>query len=49
MQLIADITGKQIRSSKIRELSAFGAAQVAALGAKLLTFEDLASITLYYD
>ena len=49
MQLIADITGKQIRSSKIRELSAFGAAQVAALGAKLLTFEDLASITLDYD
>ena len=49
MQLIADITGKQIRSSKIQELSAFGAALAAALGAKLLTFEDLASITLDYD
>jgi glycerol kinase len=49
MQLISDLSGKEIKSSKLAELSAFGAAMVAALGAKILSISDLEGINLEYD
>lgn len=49
MQLIADITGKKIKSSKILEMSAFGVALVAALGSKLASLKEISSIQLEYD
>jgi glycerol kinase len=49
MQMMADLTGKKIRSSQLLELSAFGAAMVAALGAGLVKLSDLEKIELKYD
>jgi glycerol kinase len=49
MQLLSDLSGKEIKSSKLAELSAFGAAMVAALGAKLLSISEIESINLEYD
>jgi glycerol kinase len=49
MQMLADLTGKKIKSSQLLELSAFGAAMVAALGAGLATLEDIEKIELKYD
>lgn len=49
MQMIADLTGKKIKSSRLVELSAFGAAMVAALGAELATISDIEEIELAYD
>ena len=49
MQLLADLTGKKIKSSQLLELSAFGAAMVAALGAGLATLADIEKIELKYD
>lgn len=49
MQLLSDISGKEIKSSKLAELSAFGAAMVAALGAKLLSISEVEAINLEYD
>jgi glycerol kinase len=49
MQLLADLTGKKIKSSQLLELSAFGAAMVAALGAGLTTLADIEKIELKYD
>ena len=37
MQLLSDLSGKEIKSSKLAELSAFGAAMVAALGSLLVS------------
>lgn len=48
MQMLADLSGKQIRSSELLELSAFGAAMVAALGAGLCTIADIEKIELKY-
>jgi glycerol kinase len=49
MQLLADLTGKKIKSSQLLELSAFGVAMVAALGAGLTTLADIEKIELKYD
>ena len=49
MQMLADLSGKKIRSSQLLELSAFGAAMVAALGADLTTLEKIEKIELKYD
>jgi glycerol kinase len=49
MQMLADLSGKQIKSSQLLELSAFGAAMVAALGAGLTTLEKIEKIELKYD
>ena len=49
MQMLADLSGKKIKSSQLLELSAFGAAMVAALGAGLATLSDLEKIQLRYD
>jgi len=49
MQLLADLSGKKIRSSQLLELSAFGAAMVAALGAGLVTVSDIEKIELKYS
>lgn len=49
MQMLADLTGKKIKSSQLLELSAFGAAMVAALGAGLTTLTDIEKIELKYD
>jgi len=49
MQMLADLTGKKIKSSQLLELSAFGAAMVAALGAGLTTLADIEKIELKYD
>ena len=49
MQMLADLSGKKIRSSQLLELSAFGAAMVAALGAGLTTLEKIEKIKLKYD
>jgi glycerol kinase len=48
MQLLADLTGKKIRSSQLLELSAFGAAMVAGFGAGLVTVSDIEKIELKY-
>jgi glycerol kinase len=49
MQMLADLSGKKIKSSQLLELSAFGAAVVAALGAGLATLSDIEKIELRYD
>jgi glycerol kinase len=49
MQMLADLSGKNIKSSQLLELSAFGAAMVAALGAGLATLSDIEKIELKYD
>jgi len=49
MQMLADLSGKKIKSSQLLELSAFGAAMVAALGAGLAKLSDLEKIKLKYD
>jgi len=49
MQMLADLTGKKIRSSQLLELSAFGAAMVAALGAGLVTISEIEKIELKYS
>ena len=49
MQMLADLSGKQIKSSQLLELSAFGAAMVAALGAGLTTIADIEKVELKYD
>jgi glycerol kinase len=49
MQMLADLSGKRIRSSQLLELSAFGAAMVAALGAGLVTVSDIEKIELKYS
>ena len=49
MQMLADLSGKKIKSSQLLELSAFGAAMVAALGAGLATLSDIEKIELKYD
>jgi glycerol kinase len=49
MHMLADLSGMQIRSSQLLELSAFGAAMVAALGAGLATIADIEKIELRYD
>ena len=49
MQMLADLSGKKIKSSQLLELSAFGAAMVASLGAGLATLRDLEKIELKYD
>ena len=49
MQMLADLSGKKIKSSQLLELSAFGAAMVASLGAGLATLSDLEKIELKYD
>jgi glycerol kinase len=48
MQLLADLSGKKIKSSLLLELSAFGAAMVAGLGAGLTTISDIEKIELKY-
>jgi glycerol kinase len=48
MQLLADLSGKKIRSSQLLELSAFGVAMIAALGAQLATISDIEKIELKY-
>ncbi len=49
MQMLADLSGKEIKSSQLLELSAFGVAMVAALGAGLTTLVDIGKIELKYD
>jgi len=49
MQMLADLSGKKIRSSQLLELSAFGAAMVAALGAGLVTISEIEKIELNYS
>ena len=49
MQMLADLSGKKIKSSQLLELSAFGAAMVATLGAGLATLTDIEKIELKYD
>jgi glycerol kinase len=49
MQMLADLSGKKIRSSQLLELSAFGVAMVAALGAGVTTISDIEKIELKYD
>jgi glycerol kinase len=49
MQMLADLSGKRIRSSQLLELSAFGAAMVAALGAGIATISDIEKIELKYS
>jgi glycerol kinase len=49
MQMLADLSGKKIRSSQLLELSAFGVAMVAALGAHLATTSDIEKIELSYS
>jgi glycerol kinase len=46
---LADLSGKKIKSSQLLELSAFGVAMVASLGAGLATLSDLEKIELKYD
>ena len=48
MQMLADLSGKIIRSSQLLELSAFGAAMVAALGAGLMRISEIENIDLNY-
>jgi glycerol kinase len=48
MQMLADLSGKIIRSSQLLELSAFGVAMVAALGAGLVRISDIENIDLNY-
>jgi glycerol kinase len=48
MQMLADLSGKIIRSSQLLELSAFGAAIVAALGAGLIRISEIENIDLNY-
>ena len=48
MQMLADLSGKIIRSSQLLELSAFGVAMVAALGSDLATIADIEKIDLNY-
>jgi glycerol kinase len=48
MQMLADLSGKIIRSSQLLELSAFGAAMVAALGAGLIRISEIENIDLNY-
>ncbi len=48
MQLLSDLSGKKIGSSQLLELSAFGAAMVAGLGAGLTTISDIEKIELKY-
>ena len=49
MQMLANLSGKKIKSSQLLELSAFGAAMVAAIGAGLATITDIEKIELKYD
>jgi glycerol kinase len=49
MQMLADLSGKKIRSSQLLELSAFGVAMVAALGAGVATITEVEKIELKYD
>lgn len=49
MQMLADLSGKKIRSSQLLELSAFGVAMVAALGAGAATIAEIENIELKYD
>jgi glycerol kinase len=49
MRMLADLSGKKIRSSQLLELSAFGAAMVAALGAGLITISEIEKIELKYS
>ncbi len=49
MQMLADLSGKKIKSSQLLELSAFGVAMVAAMGAGLVTIADIEKIELKYD
>ena len=49
MQMLADLSGKKIRSSQLLELSAFGVAMVAALGAGAVTIAEIEKIELKYD
>jgi len=49
MQMLADLSGKRIKSSQLLELSAFGAAMVAAVGAGLMTISEIEKIDLKYD
>ena len=49
MQMLADLSGKRIRSSQLLELSAFGAAMVAAIGAGLATISNIEKIELKYS
>jgi glycerol kinase len=49
MQMLADLSGKRIRSSQLLELSAVGAAMVAALGAGLATISDIEKMKLNYS
>jgi glycerol kinase len=49
MQMLADLSGKKIRSSQLLELSAFGVAMVAALGAGLATISEIEKIELKYS
>ena len=49
MQMLADLSGKKIKSSQLLELSAFGAAMVAAIGARLASIADIEKIELKYD
>lgn len=49
MQMLADLSGKKIKSSQLLELSAFGAAMIAAIGAGLATISDIEKIELKYD
>jgi glycerol kinase len=41
MQLQADISGRQVATSQVSELSALGAAYIAGIGAHLWTLSDL--------
>jgi len=47
--MLADLSGKRIKSSQLLELSAFGAAMVAAVGAGLMTISEIEKIDLKYD
>ncbi len=49
MQMLADLSGKKIKSSQLLELSAFGAAMVAAIGAGLAIISDIERIEMKYD
>lgn len=49
MQMLADLSGKKIKSSQLLELSAFGVAMVAAIGAGLTTITEIEKIELKYN
>ena len=49
MQMLADLSGKKIKSSQLLELSAFGVAMIAALGAGITTMAEIEKIELEYD